>query len=134
MTSLSALDRLDPAVVARLEAEGVSSIEELLDQGATPRGRRALSRLTGIDEPLVRTLVNHADLFRVKGVAGQMAELLHQAGVESVPELARRDPHHLHEKLVEVNERRQLVGRVPSVIVVSGWVAEAKHLPKIVLS
>lgn len=119
MTSLSVLDRLDPAVVARLEAEGVTSIEELLDQGATPRGRRALARLTGIDEPMIRTMVNHADLFRIKGVAGQMAELLHQAGVESVPELARRDPDHLHDKLVEVNERRQLVRRVPSAEVVA---------------
>jgi hypothetical protein len=53
--------------------------------------RRTSGALTPEKRPQAAlTWVNHADLYRIKGVAGQYAELLEVAGVDTVPELARR--------------------------------------------
>ena len=52
--------------------------------------------------------------------------------MDSVPELAQRNAANLAAKLDEINEAKNLVRRVPTEANVSGWVAEAKTLPKAV--
>jgi predicted flap endonuclease-1-like 5' DNA nuclease len=76
--------------------------------------------------------VNHADLYRIKGVGAEFAELLEAAGVDSVPELAQRSPTNLQKRMEEVNEQKKLTRRVPSESQVTAWVAEAKTLPRVV--
>jgi hypothetical protein len=76
------------------------------------------------------TWVNHADLYRIKGVAGQYAELLEAAGVDTVPELALRNAGNLVEQMETVNKRRNLVNRRPNETEVYGWIEEAKTLPR----
>ncbi len=61
---------------AKLGAAGIDTTEQLLEAGKTPEGRLRLSEATGINNKLILKWVNHADLFRIKGVAGQFAELL----------------------------------------------------------
>jgi predicted flap endonuclease-1-like 5' DNA nuclease len=70
------------------------------------------------------------DLFRIDGVGEEYADLLEAAGVDTVPELAQRNPAHLHPTLVEVNQEKRLVRRVPSMAEVQDWVAQAKGLPR----
>ena len=60
----------------KLAAVGVNTTEELLDRAASKKGRAALAEETGLPEKLILKWANHADLFRIKGVAGQFAELL----------------------------------------------------------
>ncbi len=72
--------------------------------------------------------MNHADLFRIKGVAGQYAELLEGAGVDTVKELRGRNAENLAAKMIEVNMSKKLVRIVPSLRVVAGWIAQAKQL------
>jgi len=74
----------------------------------------------------------HVDLFRINGVAEEYADLLEEAGVDTVPELAQRNPANLYQKLVEVNEAKQLVRRLPTESQVAGWVAQAKELPRVI--
>jgi predicted flap endonuclease-1-like 5' DNA nuclease len=74
--------------------------------------------------------VNHVDLFRIQGVGSEYADLLEAAGVDTVPELAQRNPANLHQKLSEVNEEKQLVRHVPSLSSVEDWVEQAKSLPR----
>lgn len=76
--------------------------------------------------------MNHADLMRIKGVGSEYADLLEAAGVETVAELAQRNPASLAEKLGAANEAKNLVRRVPTEAVVTTWIAEAKTLPKAV--
>jgi predicted flap endonuclease-1-like 5' DNA nuclease len=76
--------------------------------------------------------VNLADLFRIKGIGEEFSDLLEEAGVDTVPELAQRNPENLHSKLVEVNEAKKLVRRVPGLSQVQDWVAQAKELPRVV--
>ena len=69
-----------------------------------------------------------ADLFRINGVASQYAELLESAGVDTVKELKHRNAENLAAKMAELNEKKKLVRRPPSAIVVQGWVSQAKKL------
>jgi len=74
--------------------------------------------------------VNIADLFRIKGVGEEYSDLLEEAGVDTVVELSKRVPEHLHAKVVEVNEAKKLVRVVPTLAMIESWIAEAKTLPR----
>jgi hypothetical protein len=50
-----------------------------------------------------------------------------------VPELAQRNPESLHQKLVETNEAKRLVRRLPTLGMVTSWIAQAKELPRVVV-
>lgn len=116
----------------KLRAIGIKTTEDLLDRAATPKGRKEIAEETGISDKLVLRWANHADLFRIKGVAGQFAELLEAAGVDTVKELRHRVAANLQPKLVEVNEAKNLCNRVPAVAEVEKMIAQAKELePKL---
>lgn len=112
----------------KLKNAGVVSVPELLEKCAAKAGRVALAQTTGISEKLILKWTNHADLFRINGVGPQFAELLEAAGVDTVKELRNRVPENLHAKLVETNEAKKLVGRVPAVSQVTDMIEEAKKL------
>ena len=112
----------------KLIAAGVKTTEELLKKAASKKGREKLAEETGISEKLILKWANHADLFRIKGIAGQFAELLEAAGVDTVKELRHRVPANLHAKLVEVNEARNLCNRVPAESEIAKMVDQAKEL------
>lgn len=85
---------------------GINTADDLLNKCKTPKGRKDLAEATGISEKLILTWTNHADLFRVKGVGPQFAELLEASGVDTVKELATRNAANLASKLEEVNEEK----------------------------
>lgn len=76
--------------------------------------------------------MNHADLFRIKGVAGEFAELLEASGVDTVVELAQRNAANLCQKMAAVNAEKKMTRKVPTEAQVTGWITEAKSLPKVV--
>lgn len=115
---------------ARFAAAGVTTTEGLLERAATPKGREELTAATGVDHSVILRLANHADLFRIRGIATQYADLLEAAGVDTVPELAQRNPENLVKKLAEVNEAQGLVKRLPTLTEVTDWIAQAKELPR----
>lgn len=115
---------------AQLESAGINTVAALLEATATPQARANLAERTGISEKLILKWANRADLARIKGIGTQYADLLEAAGVDTVPELARRNPQNLHNALLEVNTERSLVRRVPGEEQVSEWVNEAKSLPR----
>jgi predicted flap endonuclease-1-like 5' DNA nuclease len=126
------VEGIGAANAQRLEKIGVTSIEQLLRDGASPAGRRRLATESGIDERKLLEWVNHADLMRIKGVGSEYSDLLEAAGVDSVPELANRNAENLLAKMAEVNAAKKLVRRDPSLSEVQRWVAEAKTLDRIV--
>jgi len=116
----------------KLQVAGIKTVEQLLEQGAHPKGRDEIAEKTGISGALILRWVNHADLIRIIGVAEQFAELLEAAGVDSVPELSHRVAENLHAKLVEINEKKNLVRRLPSVGQLDHWIEQCKNLPRAV--
>ena len=132
MAKLSSIEGIGEVYALRLKEAGVGSVEKLLEVGASPAGRKELAQKTGLSETLILNWVNRADLTRIKGVSTQYADLLEAAGVDSVPELAQRNPENLRRKLVEVNKGKKLVRQLPTLAQVESWVAQAKNLPRVV--
>jgi predicted flap endonuclease-1-like 5' DNA nuclease len=132
MTSIAVVEGIGAAYAEKLRAIGISTCETLLTRGATPQGRKEIADQSGISETLVLEWVNHVDLFRIKGVQQEYADLLEEAGVDSVPELAQRNAANLHEKLTAVNAAKNLVRQLPTLARVSDWIEQAKKLPRVV--
>jgi predicted flap endonuclease-1-like 5' DNA nuclease len=127
-----AVEGIGPGYGAQLEAVGVRTLQELLVRGATRRGRQEIADATGISGKLILRWVNNADLFRIRGVGSQYADLLEASGVDTVVELALRRPENLVNRLATTNELRNLVRQVPTEAQVADWVRQAKELPRIV--
>ncbi len=132
MAKLSSIEGIGEVYALKLKEAGVGSVEKLLEVGATAKGRKELAQKTGLSEAQILNWVNRADLTRIKGVNTQYADLLEAAGVDSVPELAQRNPENLYKKLVETNEAKKLVRKLPTLSQVEKWVSQAKELPRIV--
>jgi predicted flap endonuclease-1-like 5' DNA nuclease len=128
--TLIEIEGIGETYAGRLRAAGIQTTEDLLAQGATRTGRQAIARDTGISPKLILEWVNHTDLFRIKGVGPEYADLLEAAGVDTVPELAWRDPEHLAQRLAAVNRDKRLVRRLPSLDAVRDWVEQAMQLPR----
>ncbi len=125
------VEGIGEAYAKKLLEAGIKDTAVLLEKCAKPAGRKALAEATGISEKLILTWTNHADLMRVNGIGPQFAELLEDAGVDTVKELGHRVPANLAAKLAEVNEKKNAVRRVPSEAEVAKMVAEAKTLPAV---
>lgn len=130
--NIEEIEGIGQSYADKLRLDGINTTEELLDRGASPKGRAAIAEATGISPKLILKWINHADLFRIKGVAGQFAELLEAAGVDTVKELRHRVAANLQPRLVEVNDRLNLCNRVPSLAEVEKMIAQAKELPPVV--
>ncbi len=109
---------------------GIRTTEALLRAGATPQGRQELAEKIGVSADTILKWVNRADLMRITGIGEQYSDLLEAAGVDTVPELAQRNPDNLHEKLVEINAEKRLVRRLPTRNMVANWIEQAKGLER----
>ena len=117
----------------KMRKAGISTVASLLEKGRDRKGRKALAEATGIDASLILKWVNMADLYRVRGIGSEYAELLEKAGVDTVKELRNRNPANLHKKMAEVNATgRPLVRLLPGLKRVEAWVRHAKELAPMV--
>lgn len=126
------IEGIGPVYAEKLTAAGISTAEQLLEKGRTAKGRKALEEETGITTKLILTWVNHADLFRIKGVGPQFAELLEAAGVDTVKEFATRNAENLEKKMIAVNEEHQRTKRVPTAAELQRMIDQAKELEPMV--
>ena len=131
MARLITIEGIGEVYAAKLQDAGLRTTEAYLAATATPTDRKELEEKTGISGKLILEWANHADLYRIKGVAEEYSDLLEEAGVDTVPELAQRNPENLHAKIVEVNQEKKLVRRLPTQGQVSDWVKQAKDLPRV---
>ena len=132
MASIIDIEGIGPVYREKLIAYGLKTVEGLLKSGATQSGRTEIAEATGISRSLILEWVNHADLFRIKGVSEEYSDLLEEAGVDTVVELAQRNAVNLYAKIKEVNMEKKLVRRLPSAGQVADWVSQAKYLPRVV--
>jgi predicted flap endonuclease-1-like 5' DNA nuclease len=130
---VSEVEGIGDVYSAKLEQAGVNTVNDLLEKGKSPSGRKQLAEATGIDGKLILKWVNMSDLFRVKGIGKEYSELLEKAGVDTVKELRNRNAQNLHAKLEEVNSAGpSLVRALPAPKTVESWVEEAKKLEPMV--
>ena len=132
MANLLEIEGIGEVYRKKLKETGISTTDKLLEQGATPKGRKEIAAKADISPKLVLEWVNHADLFRINGVAEEYADLLEEAGVDTVVELAQRNPNNLHARMGEVNAAKKLVRQLPALSQVEAWIAQAKKLPRVI--
>lgn len=126
---LKELRTISEAHVSKLEKGGFSTASQLLAKGATPDERKALAAHLDLSDDEILTLVNRADLSRIKGVGPVYSDLLEYSGVDTVIELAKRVPEHLHAKLLEKSVAHA-TKRAPRLHDVESWVDQAKKLDR----
>jgi predicted flap endonuclease-1-like 5' DNA nuclease len=124
------IEGIGPVYSKKLNSLGIITTTDLLDTGGTPEGRQDLSEKAEITESLILEWVNLSDLMRIRGVGEEYSDLLEEAGVDTVVELARRNPENLHMKMREVNARDELVRKLPTLNDVTSWIDQAKTLPR----
>lgn len=132
MSKIIDVEGIGEIYAGKLTEVGIATDKDLLERGATRAGRKKIAEESGISDKLILRWVNHVDLFRIKGIQTQYAELLEAAGVDTVPELAQRNPSNLCLALAEVNEKKKLVRKLPTEDQVAAWINEAKTLPRVV--
>jgi len=129
---LAKIEGIGETYSQKLKDVGFSNTLELLERGATPQGRKEIAEKSGLSDKLILRWVNMADLFRIKGVGEEYSDLLEAAGVDTVVELAQRNPDNLVVKLAEAQAKKNMVRRIPSIKEVRKWVDQAKTLPRVV--
>jgi Domain of unknown function (DUF4332) len=131
MAQIEDIEGIGPQYAEKLKGAGISTVEKLLETGDTSKGRDELATKTGINSKSILTWVDHADLFRIKGVAGQFSELLEAAAVGTCLNWRNEMP-----KICKQQWRKPMMKKMakttPSLTQVTNWIAEAKTLPKMV--
>ena len=123
---------IGPVYAEKLIAVGIETVDQLLEKGAAPKGRKELEDKTGIRGDLILTWTNHCDLMRINGVGPQFSELLEAAGVDTVKELRNRNAANLAAKMLEVNEAKHLCKRTPVEKEIQKYIDAAKELEPVV--
>ena len=119
-------------MTARLKALGIRTTEKLLEASKTAKDRKILAEKLDVSEQTVLRWANLADRMRIKGVREPYAELLKDAGVDTVRELKYRNPARLAQAMCEANKKHRRVQLLPSEKRVTAWIEAAKKLdPKI---
>jgi predicted flap endonuclease-1-like 5' DNA nuclease len=132
MAKLEEVEGIGPKYADTLRKVGIRSTGDLLKKGETPEGRKKIVKDSGISPKLILEWVNHVDLFRIKGVGSEYADLLEAAGVDSVVELSKRVPKNLYDAMIATNAKKKLVRNTPALTKVESWIAQAKKLPRAV--
>ncbi len=124
---ISELYGVDAGLAGKLRDAGLDDSAKLLAATAQPSDRQEVAERLGLDEGALLELANRADLARIKGIGAVYSDLLEFAGVDTVAELAKRNPENLYAKIMEMASQHS-VQRPPSAGDVADWVAQAKGL------
>lgn len=112
-----------------LKKHGLGNSDKYLVATRTAQMRRELASKLRVEEKMVLEHANRCDLARIKGVGVAFSNLLEDAGVDTVRELANRVPQNLHEKMMERNKGKRIAHRHATMKEVESWVKQAKSLP-----
>ena len=129
MASITDIDGIKDHHVESLRGVGIRTSDDLLEYGSSRRGRRELSKVTGLGDRRITEWVKRADLLRVPGIHIRYSNLLEAAGVDTVRDLRRRNVSKLVAEMERINARRHIVTRLPRTEEVQDWVDAAKKLP-----
>ncbi len=129
---IETIEGIGPVYRSKLVEIGIKYVADLLETGASRKGRENLVAATGISAALILKWVNMADLMRISGVGEEYSELLEAAGVDTVKELRNRNPENLHQAMQQANLQHKMVRRTPYLSEVQSWVKQAKELTPVI--
>lgn len=127
--SINDLQHIGPEATAKLKKFGIRTTAKLLKAAQSPKARKQLAEQISVPEQRLLVWANMVDRMRIKGIGEDYAELLREAGVDTVKELAYRNPANLAKAMANANAKRKLVRLLPSEKAVGRWIVDAKKLP-----
>ena len=130
--SIEEIEGIGPEYGQKLRDVDIQTTDDLLRRCGDKKGREGVSTESGLSEKHLLEWVNLADLMRINGVGEEFADLLEEAGVDTVKELATRNAENLAAAMEEVNGKKNLTDRVPSAETTQKWIDEAKTLDPVV--
>jgi hypothetical protein len=123
---------VNPQDVARLEALGIVTVEDMLTAGRTPQDRQQLAHRSGVSPEAVLEMVKLSDLSRLGAIKAVRARLYYDAGLDTPDKFAHWEPEALREMLVQWVERTGFDGVAPLPKELRNAVEKARTLPRIV--
>ncbi len=132
MPTITDIEGIGEKFAEKLRSAGVRTTEALLKKGGTSADRKDLAMQIDVSDHQILEWVNRADLYRIKGVGSEYADLLEAAGVDTVRELAKRQAGNLSENLKMITDEKKKVRKLPTADQVAEWVKQAKSLPRAV--
>ncbi len=126
---ISKIDGLGPQAIAKLKEAGIRTTDGLLRKAATAKARKILSDVTKISEQQILDWANFAAMMGVKGISTGKAGLIRASGVNTVRELAMRNPGRLAKAMREANDRKKLVRVLPTEKSVARLIENAGKVP-----
>ena len=130
--SVEEVEGIGPEYGQKLRDVDIQTTEDLLRRCGDQKGREGVATETGISEKHILEWVNLSDLMRLNGVGEEYADLLEEAGVDTVKELRNRNAENLAAAMAETNEKKNLTDRVPSAETVQKWIDEAGEMEIVV--
>jgi hypothetical protein len=101
---LKEFDWFQASDVARLEENNIKDIAALFEKTGDDDGRHSLSKLTGINEAILKDFLQYGDLTRVQWVSPTTARMLIEAGYDSSVKLGNANGITLYEALRQINQ------------------------------
>ncbi len=112
----------------KLRRARVRTTVTFLQIASSRSGRALLTKETGISSPKLLHWAKRAELMKIRDLGRDYSDLLEAVGVESVSELKRRNPESLHESMSAINNKQEIVDRMPSLKRVTKWIEESKDI------
>jgi len=123
------VEGIGPEFARKLELAGAKTTKDLLVLAKTPTDREKLAEKSGISGTLILKWANHADLMRIGGIGGEYAEFLETLGVNTVNELATRNPEMLYAAVKSFDlSKKPIIRQKPSINDIKTWINHAKRL------
>jgi len=123
---------VDPVAVARLDALGIVTVDDMLAAGKTPADRQALAQRSGVDPAVILELVKLADISRLGAIKAVRARLYYDAGLDTPDRFAAWEPDALRAMLVAWVERTGFDGIAPLPKEIRNAIAAARSMPRVV--
>lgn len=125
---LEELVGIRPELLRRIQQAGIFTVESLVANANTPRGRMFLAERTGLTARQILDLLNLADLTRIEGITDEILTFLRSLGIQNVSDLAAANLEAIIEALSAEDELdQQEVVEIEGLLVT--WIAQARHMP-----
>ena len=128
MTSINSINGMTHIEATKLRRARVRTTVTFLQIASSRSGRALLTKETGISSPKLLHWAKRAELMKIRDLGRDYSDLLEAVGVESVSELKRRNPESLHESMSAINNKQEIVDRMPSLKRVAKWIEESKDI------
>ncbi len=124
MPPITELTRIEPAHLARLEAQGNFTTGLLLEVSETPTRRQYLADQVDATPNDVLTWRDEALLLNLAGFGPAEHELVLQAGIEGVSDIVKLDLETFRERIRQA--ARELKVEPPDELTLDGWWEQAR--------